>query len=455
MEWVLYTINKMGILNDGIHCSIDAPEFSVYTEIQRVPHSSIIDDEEATLVSVLRCLASQIRGIARESACSMRNMATMKRYADQIKNYIFNGLTNASKRLDDLESKDVTRSGAILVGSDGKESGTQGGLLGIIQGLEVRLSGMETRLLGAEQESKSLREKITAMEAESVKDKKQISDLEGGMSTLWRSMQSMSVPVEEKKCQMVSISLPPAVPIPSDPLPERKNHPEQVLHTSPVLPLLPSGTKGTSYTTTSATVSSTVEGNYNLHPYTVFTSPPVLVPITDPTTGVVSMCPLHVQGNRYTRKEGGERFEVHSAKTTEVMFAYFLFGEGNFTLSGKTHPLDNISKDEIKMGYANDNPRAMALARAVYSTVLNRIAITGAKKYNANKYLPGKKKMVATRITIVTKLVEFCSLFYIPYLLDHRGITFGTPPIFLDGCERVIFQEDAYHREMKRRGMEI
>lgn len=126
------------------------------------------------------------------------------------------------------------------------------------------------------------------------------------------------------------------------------------------------------------------------------------------------------EGIKYTLKYGG-RYEKMWPDSIEKAYLYFLFGEGSYkyTLEGVSVTL-TVTGEQIIEGYKTDNPRAMALARAAYSTHL-----LGEKDTpeNAQRYLPGKVRCVNTHERIFGSLDTFCTFMGLRLDVNYSSLT--------------------------------
>lgn len=110
-------------------------------------------------------------------------------------------------------------------------------------------------------------------------------------------------------------------------------------------------------------------------------------------------------GLRYTEKYKGE-YKKMSLEDTEKAFAYFLLGEGHSKLLGINMILP-FTEDAMEREYKSDHPRAMALARAAYSTKMQPL---NAKAEDARKYSHLGGRRVTTHERIFGILGTFCPL---------------------------------------------
>lgn len=110
-------------------------------------------------------------------------------------------------------------------------------------------------------------------------------------------------------------------------------------------------------------------------------------------------------GLQYTEKYKGE-YKKMSLEDTEKAFAYFLLGEGHSNLLGINMILP-FTEDAMESEYKADHPRAMALARAAYST---KMYDKKATEKNALQYSHTGPRRVTTHRGIFGILDSFCSL---------------------------------------------
>lgn len=131
----------------------------------------------------------------------------------------------------------------------------------------------------------------------------------------------------------------------------------------------------------------------------VSSAPGLHVPLSSPQLPSVPN-PVPAEGFKYTLRSNKD-MKRESLDDTEEMFAFSLLGKENKTLLG----IDvNIPFDEKKMvsGYGEDDPCMMAVARAVYSTMLH------ASPDQAANYLPNRCRSVTTYSKFVSVLRTFC-----------------------------------------------
>lgn len=122
-------------------------------------------------------------------------------------------------------------------------------------------------------------------------------------------------------------------------------------------------------------------------------------------------------GLQYTEKYRGE-YKKMSLEDTETAFAYFLLGEGHSKLLGIDMILP-FTADAMENEYKADHPRAMALARAAYST---KMYDKKATDKNALQYSHTGPRRVTTHKGIFGILDSFCAL--VGLRVNRKGSSF-------------------------------